>query len=144
VGQFKLNRGKENPQMHDPQNVTRIESMYECFSRGDFDGMMELVAPNATFELKGKSPLAGKYTREKFGTEWKAKIEAYGKGSFQMDVHDVLASDRHGLVLGTVTWKLNGKSTQLRTVHVWRIENGVPVAGYEYPRDLYALDELLK
>jgi hypothetical protein len=38
----------------------------------------------------------------------------------------------------------NGKTILLRTVHVWRFEHGKPIAWYEYPRDLYAFDEVFQ
>jgi ketosteroid isomerase-like protein len=46
------------------------------------------------------------------------------------------------LVLATDKLTRNGKTLEYRTVHVWRIENGKPVAWYEYPRDLYQYDAI--
>jgi ketosteroid isomerase-like protein len=59
-----------------------------------------------------------------------------------VNVHDIMASDQHGIVLATEQLVRDGKSVELRTVHVWRFEEGKPVAWYEYPRDLYQYDAI--
>ncbi len=123
-------------------NQALLQKMYSDFAKGDFKAMLSACPDNVTFELKGKSKLAGKYTKENFVSGFCEKLSQMSAGSFQIEIHDVLASDRHGLVLGTVTVSKEGQKTQLRTVHVWRIENGKPVAGYEYPRDMYQFDAI--
>lgn len=62
--------------------------------------------------------------------------------SLKIEVHEILASDRHGVALASDHFTRKGEKVQLRTVHVWRFENGKPVAWYEYPRDLYQFDTL--
>jgi ketosteroid isomerase-like protein len=60
--------------------------------------------------------------------------------TLKVETHDIMASDRHGLVLITDHLTQNGKKVEYRAVHVWRFEGGKPVAWYEYPRDLYQYD----
>jgi ketosteroid isomerase-like protein len=63
-------------------------------------------------------------------------------GSLKMEIHDIFANDRHGVVLVTDHFTRKGEPIQLRLVHVWRFENGKPVAWYEYARDLYQFDAI--
>lgn len=121
-------------------NAILLSKMYNDFNEGNFEGFLAACADDFTFELKGKSPLAGKYTKANFVSGFVAKIKELSGGTYKMDIHDVMASDQHGLVLSTVKVTTHGKPVELRTVHVWRMPNGKPVAGYEYPRDMYQLD----
>ena len=63
-------------------------------------------------------------------------------GTLKVEVHDILATDRYAVVLASDHLVRDGKNIQLRTAHVWRFENGRPVAWYEYPRDLYQYDAI--
>ena len=126
-----------------PANASLLNRIYTHFAEGKIDAMLELFPENATFQVYGKSPMAGKYTRASFKTDFAEKMKTLTGGSYQFSVHDVFASDLHGVVLGTVKVTLHGKTTELRMAHIWRIEKGVLIAGYEYTRDLYQHDSVL-
>lgn len=121
-------------------NSETLHKIYEKYAAGDVSGMLALCHDKISFSIPGKSKLAGKYTKENFQSHFMNTLAEISNGTFKIEVHDVLASDRHGVVLNTETLESGGKTSQLRTVHVWRFENGQPVAFYEYPRDLYEFD----
>ena len=123
-------------------NAILLEKIYADFAKGDLDSMLAACADNITFQLAGKSRLAGKFTKADFASKFVAPLQELTNGTLQIDVHDILASDRHGVVLASDLFTRKGEKVQLRTVHVWRFENGKPVAWYEYPRDLYQFDAL--
>jgi ketosteroid isomerase-like protein len=123
-------------------NVVMLETLYSNFVKKDWNAVLNACPDQVTFQVAGKSKLAGKYSKDNFVQGFATKLQELSGGSFQMEVHDVLASDRHGIVLATQKITQNGKTSELRTVHVWRIENGKPVAGYEYQRDLYQFDAI--
>lgn len=120
-------------------NVAVLEKIYAAFTAGDFQGVLRSCSEKVTFQVPGKSALAGKYTRETF-PQLTEKLAALSGGSFRLQAHDILASDQHAVVLASVSFVKNGAAVEYRTAHVWRIEQGIPVAWYEYPRDLYAYD----
>jgi ketosteroid isomerase-like protein len=122
-------------------NQQMLQKLYDDFARGDVKAFLAGCDDKITFQVAGKSPLAGKYTKADFGGSFVAKLMELSDNTLKIEVHDVLASDRHGTVLATDHFTRNGKSFQLRVVHVWRIENGRPVAWYEYQRDLYQFDQ---
>jgi len=124
----------------DHPNAVLLSQVYADFSEGNFDRMLTHLSDSVTFQLFGKSALAGKYTKANFVDGFAAKLKELSNGTYQFQVHDVLASDLHGTVLATVKLMAHGKPVELRTVHVWRMENGIPIAGYEYTRDLYQFD----
>jgi ketosteroid isomerase-like protein len=121
-------------------NAILLEKLYADFSEGDMKSVLSACADNITFNVPGKSPLAGKYTKENFVTGFVSKLTELSGGTLKMEVHDILAGDRHATVLLSDHLEKKGQAIQLRTVHVWRFENNLPVAWYEYPRDLYSFD----
>ncbi len=121
-------------------NVAVMEKIYADFTKGDLPALLGACAEKMTFNLAGKSKLAGKFTKENVGPLFFKKLQELSEGTLQMEVHELFASDRHGVALCTNTVTKNGDKVQLRTVHVWRFESGQPVAWYEYPRDMYQFD----
>lgn len=117
-------------------NISILEKIYGDFQRGDLASALAACADNITFQIAGKSPLAGKYTKADLAGRLAGRLQE-GRSLYQLEVHDTLASDRHGVVLAS---ERIGASAALRVVHVWRFENGQPVAWYSYPRDLYQMD----
>lgn len=104
--------------------------------------MMAVCSDDVTFQIAGKSRLAGKYTKATVGTELFAKIQELSGDTYKLEIHDIMASDQHGLVLTTDSVVRNGTRHEYRSVHVWRIQKGKLLAWYEYPRDLYQYDAI--
>ena len=123
-------------------NTQTLEKIYAAFKEGRDDAVLALCAEKCTFQLAGKSPLAGKFDRAGFAANYLRRMRELAGGTLQVEVHDILASDRHGLVLTTESLERGGKRHEYRSVHVWRIEQGAPVAWYQYPRDLYQFDAI--
>jgi ketosteroid isomerase-like protein len=121
-------------------NAFTLQKIYRDFCEGNFDRMLAQLPDAVTFQVSGQSPLAGKFTKTNFTESFGRLAQTLTKNTYQFVVHDILASDLHGTVLGTVKLTVNGKPIELRTVHVWRIDQGAPIAGYEYTRDLYQFD----
>ncbi len=118
-----------------------LEKLYSDFVRGDLNAVLDACDPKVTFQVAGKSRLAGKYTRETFAG-FVGQLTELSGSTFKLDAHDIMASDRHGVALVTESLTRDGKLVEMRTVHVWRFEGGKPVAWYEYPRDLYQYDAI--
>jgi ketosteroid isomerase-like protein len=125
-------------------NAELLEKLYASFSKGDFASFLAQCPDGITFQAAGKSSLAGKYTKENFVSGFAEPMRELCGNSLKVEVHDVLASDRHGIALATYSLTKDGKQVQLRTAHVWRFENGKPVAWYEYSRDLYQFDAIFQ
>lgn len=122
-------------------NIETLQRFYAAFARGDVYAMLAACGEAVTFQVPGRSRLAGKYDRASFGALVDT-MRALGGGTFTADVHDITATDLHGMVLMTCSVTRGGKKHEYRTVHVWRIQGGRPIAWYEYPRDLYQFDAI--
>jgi hypothetical protein len=123
-------------------HVVTLEKAYSSLVRGDVQGFLNLCSESMTFQIQGKSKLAGKMTRANFEKDYFAKIQELSGGTFRMELHDILASDLHATVLMTCKLTRAGKEHEYRSVHVWRWDADKPLAGYEYPRDLYQYDAI--
>ena len=123
-------------------NALILEKIYADFAAGDIESMLRSCDEKITFQVPGKSRLAGKFTKENFKSAFVDPLFELSQGTLKIEVHDILASDRHGVVLASDSFLRREEKVELRTVHVWRFEKGKPVAWYEYPRDLYRFDEV--
>ena len=121
-------------------NALLLEKLYADFSKGDIKAVLSACADKVTFQVPGKSKLAGKYDKSNFEAGFVTKLMEMSGGTFKLETHDILASDLHAAVLATDRLTRAGKAVEFRTVHIWRFEGGKPVAWYEYPRDLYQYD----
>ncbi len=121
-------------------NTQLLTKLYADFAAGDLQAMLAVCADQMTFQVAGKSRLAGKYDKATFATGFVTQLMELSGGTLKLEVHDILSSDRHAVALLTDRLSRGGKELEYRTVHVWRFENGKPVAWYEYPRDLYQYD----
>ena len=121
-------------------NVKILEQLYANFAKGDMGAVLAACAENVTFQIAGKSRIAGKYTKENFASQFVTKLKELSSGTFKLEVHDILANDRHAVALVSEFVTRNGEEVQMRMAHVWRMEHGKPVAWYAYPRDLYQFD----
>lgn len=122
-------------------NELVLEKLYADFTKGDLPAVLQACSEKMTFQVAGKSRLSGKFTKDTFASGFVLPLLEMTAGTLKIEVHDILANDRHGVVLASDHFVRNGKAIQLRTAHVWRFEEGRPVAWYEYPRDLYSFDE---
>jgi ketosteroid isomerase-like protein len=123
-------------------NALVLEKFYSDFAKGDFAAMLAICADSIAFKVPGKSPVGGKYDKANFVQGFIDKLMEISGGTLKLEVHDIMASDRHAVVLASDRLVRNGKEMEYRTAHVWRFENGKPVAWYEYPQDLYLYDAI--
>jgi ketosteroid isomerase-like protein len=122
--------------------VQILTKFYADLEKGDLPAVLASCSERATFQIAGKSPLAGKYSVKDFATAYLSKLADLSGGTLKFEVHDILASERHGMVLSTSKFTRKDATHELRTVHVWRFEEGKLLAGYEYARDLYLSDSI--
>ena len=123
-------------------NQKTVRSIYEAFAADDYARALSLCDPKVTFQVSGKSKLAGKYDATTFVSGLVAKWKELSGGQYKLEVHDVLASDRHAVALTSAKFTQKGQIVEYRSAQVWRIENGKPVAWYEYLRDGYQFDAI--
>ncbi len=121
-------------------NATTLKKMYTHLIENHIDQFLGCWDERTTFQVFGKSALAGKFTKQSFGKDFFELAKRLSNDTYKIELHDVMATDLHGTALATVSVMRNNQKIEFRTVHVWRFDQGKPIAGYEYTRDLYQFD----
>ena len=115
-------------------NEVSIKRLYSLWHAEDIAGIEREFSPKLTFEIKGKTRVSGKHDRAQFA-RLMTRLKELSEGTFQSEIHDMLVSDRHAMILSTHRLTRGGEKLEYRSVQVWRFEGGSPIAGYEYLRD---------
>src|SRR5579872_4560042 len=122
-------------------NEELMRKGYEAFGRGDLDTVREVFAEDIVWHAPGRSPLAGDYEGVDAVFEQFGKIFEMTNGTFNLEIHDVLANDEHVVVLLTAHGEREGKTLDDKSVQVWHIEDGKAKEQWLTSGDPYANDE---
>jgi uncharacterized protein len=126
--------------MSHPLEIT-IREAYAAFGRGDVDGYLRACTQDFTFNVPGRGALAGSW-RGKEGIYELARAVMEGTGgTFREEVEDVLANDRHAVVLARHQFTRDGQSKDYRTAHVYQIQDSKLAQCWEQPQDVLAFDD---
>jgi ketosteroid isomerase-like protein len=112
-----------------------IRNAYIAFARGDIDGYLQACATDFTFNIPGKGGICGIWVGKKGLLDLAKKAMALSAGTFHEEVEDVLANDRHAVVLARHRFSRNGSPKDYRTAHVYELRNGRLVRCFEQPQD---------
>jgi ketosteroid isomerase-like protein len=112
-----------------------IRNAYIAFARGDIDGYLQPCGTDFTFNIPGNGGICGIWVGEKGLLDLANKAMALSAGTFHEEVEDVLANDRHAVVLARHRFSRNGSPKDYRTAHVYEVGNGRLVRCFEQPQD---------
>jgi len=123
-------------------NEKLLRDAYALFGNGDIGTLKrKFFAEDIQWHYPGKSPLGGDYHGVDQVAGWLMQTYEACWGSITVDVHDVIASDKHAVALITVRADRQGRSLKDDTVQVFHITDGKATEVWTYPSDLYASDE---
>jgi ketosteroid isomerase-like protein len=100
-------------------NEEVVRRAYAAINRGDIDGFVTEFAENAVWHGSGRT-IEG---REGIGALVAQLVDASG-GSLRIDLHDVLANDKHAVVLQTTTAEREGRRLEDNVVYVFHVADG--------------------
>jgi uncharacterized protein len=118
-----------------------IREAYAAFGRGDVDGYLQPCKQNFSFNIPGRGAIAGSWRGKEGLYELARMAMQMTGGSFREEVEDVLANDRHAVVLARHQFTRGGQSKEYKTAHVYEIHDGQLAQCWEQPQDLLAFDE---
>lgn len=113
-----------------PSNYEIIKAHYEASDRGDLEGMLAPLAPDARWTEMAGFPYAGTYIGpeevrrgvfERIGAEWEGYTAAIAE---LVDGGDTIV----GLGTYSGTNRASGRFFEARVAHVWRLRDGRVVA----------------
>ena len=102
-----------------------VQAASAAFGRGDLAALQDhFFAENIIWHLAGTGPLAGDYQGVAQVMAMLSKISELSGGTVQHELHDVLVSNDHTVVLATIRARRAGKELQDNIVHVIHGANG--------------------
>jgi uncharacterized protein len=98
--------------------VAMARKGYTAFNEGDLAGAMETIADGIVWHVGGDNPLSGDYTGKEAVMEMLARFGQLTEGTYEADVHDILASEEHTVAVGTYTATRHGRTHSSRFVDI--------------------------
>ncbi len=103
---------------------------------------MSLLADDAMWHFPGeRGALAGDHVGREGIARFLASVMTLTNGTFDLDIHDITASDEHAVVLFTGHGDRNGKTLHNPTALVVRIADGKVIELREYVWDIAHVDD---
>jgi len=123
-------------------NEDLLRRGYAAFSSSDMDTVFNLFANDMVWHNGGSNQLTGDYRGHEAIMGMFGKLIELTGGTFQLDIHDVLANDTHGVVLVTVSAERDGQPISVREANTWHLADGKATEFWPYPEDSAALDKI--
>lgn len=111
------------------------ERAYTAFGAGDMQTLDELIADDANWHVAGTSAISGTYEGKQAVFGVFQQLAEQTDGTFALDVHDIIADDRHTVVLLTMHAERHGRRIDDDGVHVMHITDGAVTSFWSYSWD---------
>lgn len=119
------------------ENESVVRDYLDAMAKGDLERAGELIAEDVVFHIPGRSRISGEHRgRDHAIAMWRSLLEASGASGFEIDVHDLLSTEDHVVVLATRT--IGG--VDARGVVVYHVEGGRITGAWVHEADQYAVD----
>lgn len=109
-----------------------VQAHYDAGARGDLDGMLADLAPDARWTEAAGSPLAGTWVGREQVVE--RVFAAIGRDwdNYRFELERLLVDGRYAAAVGTYsgTFRATGRAMRARVVHVWEVD-GDRIVGFE-------------
>jgi ketosteroid isomerase-like protein len=122
-------------------NAEILAGAYQALAVGDVPAVLAALSESITWQISGRSPLAGRYCGIDEVVGFFQAIGERSNGTFRLEIHEILAGG-DGTVVALVTEKAERGGAVLAdaAVHVWRFDNGRAVAFQAFTGDEHAQD----
>lgn len=122
-------------------NAALVRRLYAAFAARDFPTLRTLLAEDAVWHIPGRSPIAGDYRGlDSVVNDFLERVVRQSDGTLQAVPTDILANDRHIVVLQHSTGQRQGKTLDITVCQVFRVQNDRIAEVTTHYSDLYALD----
>jgi ketosteroid isomerase-like protein len=122
-------------------NEETVRTGYEAFSRGDMDTLRGLFMDNIVWHYPGHSQLAGDHRGVDAVLGFFGQIMELTNGTFQVELHDVIANDNHTVGLQVARGQRKGKSLDDQQALVFHFRDGKVAEVWQLAENLYANDD---
>ena len=105
-------------------NADVLQRLVDAFTAGDRPALDALFSDGAVWHEPGRAPISGEHKGKAAIFEFFGRVGELSGGSFRPDVHDICASETHGVMLYHGTGKREGRELRTPEVLVAHIEGG--------------------
>ena len=125
--------------MHPNEEIVR--RLFEAFASNDLPTIDALLADDVVWTAPGRGVNAGRREGKRALFEGMGRLAELTGGTLRGELHDVLASDEHVVVLQTTLGERDGRGPlEDREAIVVHVRDGRVVEVWEHPGDLFAMD----
>ncbi len=118
---------------------------YEAFNEADLAGAMDTMEDDILWHVGGDNPLTGEYQGKDQVMQFFARFGQLTEGTYEADVHDILASEDHTVVIGTYTATRHGRTHTARFVDIIHASSlGKAKEFWRFNEDQAAEDQFFK
>ena len=122
-------------------NEAIVRELYAAFAGADMPTIDRLLADDVTWHAPGTAQHAGVRRGKAELFESMGRLAELTAGTLRSEVVDVLANERHAVVLQVTRGEREGRSPlHDREVIVYELRDGRIVEVREHPGDLHAMD----
>ena len=126
--------------MHPNERLLRRE--YEARARRDDASLSALLTEDIVWHVPGRSEISGVYRGRAEVMKYVRRRRDLADNTFEITVDDILANDKHGLVIASGRATRHGKVLEWRAHGLYRFENGKIAECWVLPEDPGLFDEI--
>lgn len=104
------------------RNIEMARKGYAAFNKGDIETAMSGFSDDIVWHGGLRGPLAGDYKGKAAVLAFLMKFGQLTEGSYKAEIHDILANDEHGVVIGVGKTTRNGKTREDKFVDVIHVD----------------------
>jgi ketosteroid isomerase-like protein len=132
----------EGPAVTHP-NAALLRRYIDALLAGDAPAAVAFYADDMVMHIGGRSPHAGTYHGPEGYLDFVTRVHQDTDGGVEiLDIHDVLGTDDHAVLLVRERFSRNGRSVETERVVVYELRDEQIVEIWNYDSDQYAYDEL--
>jgi uncharacterized protein len=105
-------------------NEHALKTAYAEVGRGNIDALMRLLSNEIVWCVSGQSPLAGDYRGKDGVLHFFARMAELYQGTLRLEVQDILANERRGIVLTAENFVHDSAHVAYRSVHHFEFRDG--------------------
>jgi ketosteroid isomerase-like protein len=126
-----------------PENLRILAEFYDCFFRGDLDGVRERLAPDVLVDIPGASALSGTYRGWDGFMKFRRRVTKMVDTRYKLEIDSMAASENDGWVKEYIRMDRPWDPT-VRTTYVvmhFEFEDGKITRLDDFPVDTYTWEE---
>lgn len=125
------------------EDAKTIRIIIDAFQRADWDTVRRYWDDNIVVHYSGHGPLSGDHRGKDAVISMLQRLDELTENTFRMEIHDVLASEDHVVVLYNESAQRGGVEFSWNLVAVYHLRDGKIAEAWLHPGEQAELDEFL-